>query len=200
MKNFLKLIIIFILSLKVYCGEYIWLTDLDNDGKKERIEVYTKQDSFYLKIDKIDYNLNSKSIYSIVDEKNRDHVIVFFDADWDSTLEIAICTEHPLFSNKSILKVLKYQNNSLKPLYFYYNLDDSSSQLISLKKINIWDSTNNSLYVITGRKGYNASNSEMVFFYKVEQYKWNSTVRKIIKIGEKYYKNINRRTLFKLIF
>ncbi len=200
MKVFFQLAIICVLSLKTHGGEYVWHTDIDNDGKKERIEIYPQQDSFYLRINKTDYNLNSRSIYTIVDEKNKDHIIVLFDVDCDSTLEIAICTEHPLFSNKSILRVFKYQNNALKPLHFFYNLDDSSSELISIKKITVWDSSNNSLYVVTGRKGYNASNSETVFLYKVELYRWNDEVGKIIKLGEKYYEDIDRKALFKLIF
>lgn len=193
-------IIIFLLSLRGYCIERNWKMDLDKDGKNDKIEIYTKQDSFHLRINMLDYNLNSNSLYAIVDENNQDHIILFVDVDQDSTLEIAVCTEHQLFSNKSVLRILKFQNNSIIPLKFYYNLENYYSELISLDKINLLSTTNKGIYVVAGMKGYNGINGETFFYYQVDLYRWENDLKKLIKFGEKYYPKIDRQNLKSIVF
>jgi len=180
--------------------EYIWNKDLDNDGRIEKIEIYAKHDTFHLKIDTLDYNLQSQRISTIVDEKNKDHVIIFFDIEHDNNIEIAISTEHFAFADRSITNVYKYENKSIIPMKFYYSLEEYWDYLISKDKITVWNSSDNSLYIIAGKQAYDTTNGETIFFNKVDLYRWSNEVKKIIRFGEKLYKDIDKENLKNLIF
>lgn len=203
MKAKLLFIIIFLMPKMfafVESDSLNWQIDLNGDKTIQHIKLYFEENQFVLKVDTNKIGLNSTTIQSVVDEHNKDHVIIFDDINDDGRLEIIINTEHPLFYNKSILRVFSYSNNQFKQLDFLDVENNIYKEIISLDKTVLYNFSTKNLYCKTNQIFFNSKNGETIFFDKIVLFKWDKKTEYLTKKGEKYFEKLRKNKLSKIVF
>jgi hypothetical protein len=168
---------------------------LYGNGEIEKIELKFIKHNLYLCVDSAKLNLYSDEINVLGDENGTFHGLFFSDIDNDGIKEIFVVTGDPDFSDRSILRIFKYNNNAWDSLKFNQGSHDDYYGVISSDKLNIFNSKSKKLYVLTG---HDFSGAKPV--YDVDLYKWDAKIGKMILAGQKSYHKIDLTNISKILF
>ena len=183
-----------------YCQSREYFTDMDNDKDVDSVKIYSENNTTFIKCNNSIVDLGAVSLNPVIrtDSSIVDFLLVDFNND--STKEIVLSTDHPIFANKTILYFLSYKDSVLEKMNVDFGSNKTYDHIIVLDRIALFDDCNSNFYCKVGNIGFNHIDGNTVFYEKIILIKWDQYLSGLILAGEKYFLNIENEEFKEIVF